>query len=213
MQEIGCTRHKCSSKLGIFCTHLHYLYILEWYTPARWGATPAASPCATPLFLFFWVGCGIRPVPHSRQTERGHPPPPINGVDNAPPPPASSCMPGGSPVSMTVSYSVSACGADSWPCGRHSHTTAGAGDCRAAVSGYHPLLLSSRCALPLPSREDVQHEGERQNLVVAGAGMDMCQLSRLPWASQVRIHRRGTSPGMEDNRTPRQGFRALRSPP
>ena len=58
----------------------------------------------------------------------------------------------------------------------------------------------------LPSREDVQHEGERQPLVVAGAGMDMCQLSRLPWASQVRIHRRGTSPGMEDNHTPRQGF-------
>lgn len=43
-------------------------------------------------------------------------------------------------------------------------------------------------------------------IVVAGAGMDMCQLSRLPWASQVRIHRRGTSPGMEDNHTPRQGF-------
>ena len=59
---------------------------------------------------------------------------------------------------------------------------------------------------PLPSREDVQHEGERQPLVVAGAGMDMCQLSRLPWAPQVRIHRRGTSPGMEDNHTPRQGF-------
>ena len=92
------------------------------------------------------------------------------------------------------------------PVGRHSHTTAGTGDCRAAVSGYHPLLLSSRCALPLPSREDVQHEGERQPLVVAGAGMDMCQLSRLPWAPQVRIHRRGTPPGMEDNHTPRQGF-------
>ena len=43
-------------------------------------------------------------------------------------------------------------------------------------------------------------------LVVAGAGMDMCQLSRLPWAPQVRIHRRGASPGMEDNHTPRQGF-------
>lgn len=43
-------------------------------------------------------------------------------------------------------------------------------------------------------------------LVVAGAGMDMCQLSRLPWAPQVRIHRRGTSPGREDNHTPRQGF-------
>ena len=25
LQKIGCTRHKCSSKLGIFCTHLHYL--------------------------------------------------------------------------------------------------------------------------------------------------------------------------------------------
>ena len=77
--------------------------------------TGRATPAAPPVPQRFSGGCGIRPVPHSRQTHRERVTlPPINGVDNASPP-TSSCMPGDSPVSMTVSYSVSACGADSWP--------------------------------------------------------------------------------------------------
>ena len=119
LQKIGCTRHKCSSKLGIFCTHLHYLYILEWYTPARWGRHTCRPTCATPFFFVFWGGLRYTPFsPLSSNRERAHLPPPYQRGGQCLPPPASSCMPGGSPVSMTVSYSVSACGADSWPCGQ-----------------------------------------------------------------------------------------------
>lgn len=148
------------------------------------GGAPHLPPhlCHTAFFVL-GVGCGIRPFPHSRQAERGHPSPPINGVDNASPRrPLPACR--GQPRQYDcLIQRFSLWSGFMAPVGRHSHTTAGRGDCRAAVSGYHPLLLSSRCALPLPSREDVQHEGERQPLVVAGAGMDMCQLSRLPWGS------------------------------
>ena len=145
--------------------HILHSFALSLHTgmacPCTVGRHTCRPSCATPFFVL-GVGCGIRPFPHSRQTERGHPLPPINGVDNASPHrPLPACR--GQPRQydcLIQRFSV-------WsgfmaPVGRHSHTTAGRGDCRAAVSGYHPLLLSSRCALPLPSREDVQHEGERQ---------------------------------------------------
>ncbi len=62
LQKIGCTRHKCSSKLGIFCTHLHYLCILEWYTPAR----GLRHTCPPPVPLrFFCFGGGLRYTPCS----------------------------------------------------------------------------------------------------------------------------------------------------
>ena len=190
--------------------HILHSFALSLHTgmacPCTVGrATPAAPP--VPHRFLFWGWAAVYAMlPTLARHREGTPPPPINGVDNASPlRPLPPCR--GQPRQYDcLIQRFSLWSGFMAPVGRHSHTTAGAGDCRAAVSGYHPLLLSSRCALPLPSREDVQHEGERQPLVVAGAGMDMCQLSRLPWAPQVRIHRRGTPPGMEDNHTPRQGF-------
>ena len=119
LQKIGCTRHKCSSKLGIFCTHLHYLYILEWYTPSRWGATPAAPPVPHRFFLFWGWAAVYALFPTLVKQRESTPSPPLSTGWTMPPPPSGLFLhAGGSPVSMTVSYSVSACGADSWPCGQ-----------------------------------------------------------------------------------------------
>ena len=147
--------------------HILHSFALSLHTgmvyPCTVGAPHLPPPPVPHRFLFFWGGLRYTPCsPLSSSRERA-PLPPINGVDNASPPTGLFLHAGGQPRQydcLIQRFSL-------WsgfmpPVGRHSHPTAGRGDCRAAVSGYHPLLLSSRCALPLPSREDVQHEGERQ---------------------------------------------------
>ena len=53
--------------------------------PCTVGA-PHLPPPPVPQRFLGGVGCGIRPFPHSRQTQRERAPlPPINGVDNASP--------------------------------------------------------------------------------------------------------------------------------
>ena len=184
---------------------MHYLYILEWHAPARWGATPAAPPVPHRFFVL-GVGCGIRPVPHSRQAERGHPLPLSTGW-TMPPPAGLFLHAGGQPrqydcliqrFSLWSGFMALWAGiatpqqAEEIVARQYLDTTLFC--CPAGVSSLSPL------------EKMYNTKASGNPLVVAGAGMDMCQLSRLPWAPQVRIHRRGTSPGMEDNHTPRQGF-------
>ena len=170
------------------------------------GRHTCRPSCATPFFVL-GVGCGIRPFPHSRQTERGHPLPPINGVDNASPHrPLPACR-GGQPRQydcLIQRFSLWSGFMALW---------AGIATPQQAQEIVARQYLDTtlfccpagvRSLSPLEKMYNTKASGNP--IVVAGAGMDMCQLSRLPWASQVRIHRRGTSPGMEDNHTPRQGF-------
>ena len=98
--------------------HILHSFALSLHTgmvyPCTVGA-PHLPPLPVPQRFF--GGCGLRYTPFSplsSNRERA-PLPPYQRGGQCLPPPASSCMPGGSPVSMTVSYSVSACGADSWP--------------------------------------------------------------------------------------------------
>ena len=82
--------------------------------PCTGRATPAAPPVPHRFFCF---GGGLRYTPCSPlspDTQReGNPPPYQRGGQC--PPTGLFLHAGGSPVSMTVSYSVSAYGADSWP--------------------------------------------------------------------------------------------------
>lgn len=207
LQKIGCTRHKCSSKLGIFCTHLHYLYILEWYTPARWGgATPAAPP--VPHRFLFWGWAAVYALFPTLVKQREGTPPPLSTGWTMPPPTGLFLHAGGGQPRqydcLIQRFSLWSGFMALW---------AGIATPQQAQEIVARQYLDTtlfccpagvRSLSPLEKMYNTKASGNP--IVVAGAGMDMCQLSRLPWASQVRIHRRGTSPGMEDNHTPRQGF-------
>lgn len=64
--------------------------------PCTVGRHTCRPSCATPFFLFFGVGCGIRPFPHSRQAERG-PPSPLSTGWTMPPPTGLFLHAGGQP--------------------------------------------------------------------------------------------------------------------
>lgn len=174
--------------------------------PCTVGRHTCRLPLCHTAFLFWGVGCGIRHAPHSRQTHRERPPPLSTGW-TVPPPAGLFLHAGGQPRQydcLIQRFSLWSGFMTLW---------AGIATPQQAQEIVARQYLDTtlfccpagvRSLSPLEKMYNTKASGNP--IVVAGAGMDMCQLSRLPWASQVRIHRRGTSPGMEDNHTPRQGF-------
>ena len=146
-------------------SHILHSFALSLHTgmvyPCTVGRHTCRPTCATPLFVL-GVGCGIRPFPHSRQAERGHPSPLSTGW-TMPPPAGLFLHAGGQPRQydcLIQRFSLWSGFMTLW---------AGIATPQQAqeIVARQYLDTTLFCCpagvrSPLPSREDVQHEGERQ---------------------------------------------------
>ena len=134
----------------------------EWYTPARWARHTCRPSCATPFFVFFGGWAAVYALfPTLVKQREGAPPPPYQRGGQCPLRPLPACR--GQPRQydcLIQRFSLWSGFMALWA----GIATPQQAEEIVARQYLDTTLFCCPAGVrsPLPSREDVQHEGERQ---------------------------------------------------